>query len=600
MKIHINQKPNFSASDIVFVDCETDEKDNMVGIGCTVDGENFYYLTDMALVPELGKCKLVGHNIKADAHWLKMWGYTITSDMLWDDTMLMSYCLFGSSRPHSLKALAGDLINMHWKTYEEMTTKVVKSIKYQKYETWKDEQGKRHRKKFDPPKPVEVVKTEHVTLDQVPVEEVADYCCNDVKATFLLHKIFSLQIAKVDFNIYQEIEMPTLRVIFDMENRGIDLDVEKLSALDSKVQERIKEILGECETYAPGINIGSSKQLAPVLDAMGFWLPKTPKGNMRTNKASLERHKGAPFIDLLLEHSMYKAAKTKFLNYMVNYPKLPRISCTFNQVREDKDDSDELQGISTGRLSCSKPNLQQIPARSELAHEIRQLFIPDKGKVLVVADFSQIEPRILSHLSKDWYLQDVFNSDKDMYRALIKGTPWENREDGRTVGKTFYLALSYGAQAKKLAKVFNVSVEEAARLMQQCWDNIPQVKEWQMKTIADARQDGYVETMYGRKRFLPELASEDFFIRSSAERKAINTPVQGSAADIMKMTMAALAKAGYPLQLVVHDEIVMSIEKEDIEQVMDDVKHTMENVVKLDVPLKVGIKSGRNWDEAKS
>jgi DNA polymerase-1 len=196
-------------------------------------------------------------------------------------------------------------------------------------------------------------------------------------------------------------------------------------------------------------------------------------------------------------------------------------------------------------------------------------------------------------------LQDVFKTDQDMYTAIIKGTAWENKSDGRDVGKTVYLALSYGAQAKKLAKVFKCSVDEAQRLFNQCWENIPQVKEWQVRNVEEARKTGYVTTMYGRKRFLPDIQSVDFYVRAGAERKANNTPIQGTAADIMKMAMIKLHDAGYPLQLVVHDEVLISVAPEDVELALDDIKNIMENVVQLDVPIKVEIAAGGDWNAAK-
>ena len=596
--VYINPKIHYLSQFLpVFVDVETDEQDNFVGIGLTQNGHDLYYLTDPHSLQLLGNYRLIGHNLKFDAHMLRKWGVDLTPENLVDDTMLMSYSIYGSSKSHSLKSLAKELLDMEWKSYQEMVTKTEEVVSYQKYETWLDEQGKRKRKKLDEPKKVIKLKKTKVTLDKQPVGDVAKYCCTDVLATYRLTSYFQSQnIDRTTLQIYKDIELPTMQAIYAMENRGINLDVAKLQQLDKKVEDRIAVILEKCKEYAGDINIGSSKQLAPVLEEMGFWLPTTQKGNKSVKKAVLEMYKTNPFVNMLLEHSVLKKLNTSFTKPLSELRTLPRVYPTFNQVRSHEE---EQVGISTGRLSCSNPNLQQIPRRSDIAKEVRQLFIPDEGKVLVVADFSQVEPRVLAHLSKDWYLQDVFKTGKDMYRALIKGTPWESKTDGRDIGKTFYLALSYGAQAKKLAKVFKVTVEEAQRLMQQCWDNIPQVKEWQMKTIAKARQTGYVNTLHGRKRFLPELHADDFFTRSSAERKAINTPVQGTAADIMKLTMVALHKAGYPIQLVVHDEIILSVDKEDVEMVMDDIKHIMETIVELDVPLKVDILSGKDWNDAK-
>lgn len=597
--LHINEECLFDPSLPLFVDVETDEQDNCVGIGYTQLGtKDVYYSTTISdhLRHNFPKLYLIGHNIKFDLKLLQKWGIKLTSANVLHDTMLMSYCIYGSSRSHSLKALASELCGMEWKTYKEITSVQEEKVSTKKFETTVDDQGKKRRIKLDSPQIVRTYKTTRTTLDHIPTEQVAEYCCSDVIATSKLYQTLNNGLVGPLLSVYQDIELPTMRTLFDMENRGILLDVEKLRALDTEVTERLVDILKSCEQYAPGINIGSSKQLAPILVERGFWLPETSKGNKSTKKAVLERYKGDPFIDLLLEYSQLKKLSTSFMHPLLELPTLPRVYPTFNQVRY-KDE--ELSGISTGRLSCANPNLQQIPRRSHVAKKVRELFIPDTGKVLVVADFSQVEPRVLAHLSGDEYLQDVFNTGKDMYVALIKGTKWEHLPEGREIGKTFYLALSYGAQAKKLAGVFKCSVEEAQRMMDKCWENIPKVREWQRQTIADARTDGYVETLYGRKRFLPEAASKDFYLRASAERKAINTPVQGTAADIMKIAMNNLSRNGYPIQLVVHDEVILSVNEEDVELAIDDIKRIMETSVKLAVPLKVEIQSGGNWNAAK-
>lgn len=596
--INPNPLPLLDSNLPVYLDCETDEKDNFVGIGLTQDGNDVFYLTKLEYFKPFEKYNLIGHNLKFDAHLLHKWGIPIKPEQLIGDTMLMSYSLYGSSVSHSLKSLAKDLLNMQWSTYKEMITIVEEVTTYQKYDTWVTEDGKRRRKKRETPLPVVKTKTSKTTLDKLPVEKVAAYCCSDVWATYMLYRHFSGELmSENQYSIYDTIELPTMRVIYSMENRGIKLNVAALGKLDTKVKERIQCIIKDCKQYAGDINIGSSKQLAPILESMGFWLPTTSKGNKSVKKAVLEMYKTNPFVALLLEHSMLKKLYTSFTRPLSELKTLPRVYPTFNQVTTQEE---EQIGISTGRLSCSKPNLQQIPIKSDIAKDVRSLFIPDKKKVLIVADFSQIEPRILAHVTQDKYLQDVFNNDQDIYMALIKGTPWEHQLDGRDIAKVFYLALSYGARAKKLAKVFKCSVEEAQQRMDQCWKNIPQVKQWKINTILEARKNGHVNTLYGRIRYLPDIDSEDFFIRCSEERKAINTPIQGTAADVMKMTMVALHKAGYPIQLVVHDEVILSVDEEDVELAMDDIKHIMENIVKLDVPLKVEIKQGDNWNEAKS
>lgn len=606
MKVSINPDIStlsrvFDLQRPVFVDCETNEADVIVGIGYTQDGINFYYSTviTVELCQLLAKVCLIGHNLKFDAKLLLKWGVSLTSESLVGDTALMSYSLYGSSRSHSLKALAKDLLGMEWSTYDQMTTVTEVHEKLKKFHTVTDANGKTKRVKLDGPEVIRTVKTTKTTLDKLPVDQVAAYCCSDVLATKRLYEYFLSSMDKDSLRIYQEIELPVMKVLFGMECRGISIDVNLLKSLDTKVNTRLEEILAECKHHCGDINIGSSKQLSPVLQAKGFRLPMTSKGNLSVRRAVLERYVGDPFIDLLLEHSVLRKLYTSFTQPLSALPTLPRVYATFNQITEEDTNRDGLEGISTGRLSCSNPNLQQIPIRSDIAKQVRELFIADENKVLIVADFSQIEPRILAHITKDRYLQDVLKTDQDLYTALIRNTPWEKKPDGRDIGKTFYLALSYGAQAKKLAKVFKCSVNEATRMLNQCWDNIPQVKEWQVRNVEVARKVGYVSTMYGRKRYLPEINSEDFYIRCSAERKANNSPIQGSAADIMKLTMIQLTAAGYRLHLVVHDEVLISVDPEEVDLALDDIKHIMENVVELDVPLKVSIHAGRNWNEAK-
>lgn len=595
--VHINVPLNACPKSL-FIDIETDEKDNLVGIGYTSDGINLYYRTviDEEFKALLSKVDLIGHNIKFDAHLLKLWGVDIKSSQLVHDTMLMSYSMYGSSKGHALKQLADDLLEMRWSTYSEMVNKTETVVTKQLYDTWVTDDGKRRRKRREIPLDVIKEKQVKITLDKQPIEAVAAYCCSDVKATYDLFQFFQKNMDEIGFIVYRTMELPVMQVIFDMENRGINLDVKLLGKLDSMVSSRIAELKQSCKEFAGDINIGSSKQLAPILESLGFWLPTTNKGNKSVKKGVLELYKNHPFVAMLLEHSELKKLSTSFTQPLSELSTLPRVYPTFNQVRSHEEDQ---IGISTGRLSCSNPNLQQIPRRSDIAKEIRKLFIPDNNKVLLVADYSQIEPRVLAHIAGDEYLQDVFHSGKDMYLALIKGTKWELLENGRDVGKTFYLALSYGAQAKKLAKVFKCSVEEAQSLMQQCWNNIPKVREWQLKTIIEACKTGYVETLFGRKRYLPDINDDDFFTRSTEERRAINTPVQGSAADIMKLAMVKLQESGYPIQLVVHDEVLLSVDKDDAEMAMDDIKTIMESIVQLDVPLKVEIHQGSNWDETK-
>lgn len=584
------------------VDVETDEKDNFVGMAIYDGGQNVYYWSTWNPLFEtvfIGR-KIIAHNAKFDVRLLKKWGAHVISDNIYFDTMLASYSIDCGGETHALKPLALKHLNYKWKTYDEMTKQVTTKEHWQKFTMTKGEDGKRHKVALLEPVKVTTSKTIKQTLDTKPVDEVAHYCACDTVATWDLMKYLDRRMTPEAKWIFYHLEMPVLRIVFDMEHRGIRMDTHRLKELHGIFSGEMESIkLAIDGMIGQPININSSKQLAPQLErVMGIRLPVTEKGNSKTSKDVLQLYAGHPLADRLIEYSQVKKLVTAFTVPLAERGE--RCYPTYNQVvREQPNNENDWLGISTGRLSCSNPNLQQIPKRSKRGKLLRELFVPEEGEALVCADFSQIEPRILAHMSRDPYLIDVYRTDKDVYTSIVAGTSVAGREDARDYGKIGYLALTYMAQPKKLAKAWKCSLAEAEQIYAGMWKNLPVVRKWQNACIAYGSQLGGVKTLFKRFRSLPGLKSYEWSERASAERKAVNTPIQGSAADIMKLAMIKLTEAGYEIRLVVHDEVLVSVPAGSAERDCARIRDIMEHVTELMVPIKVDAHVGPNWGAAK-
>lgn len=584
------------------VDVETDEKDNFVGMAIYDGGLTVYYWSEWnPLFNTLFNGRgIIAHNAKFDVRLLRKWGATVTSSNIYFDTMLASYSIDSGGETHALKPLALKHLNYKWKTYDEMTKEISTKERWQQFTMEKGEDGKRHKIKLVEPKKVVTTKTIKHTLDTKPVEDVAHYCACDTVATWDLMKYLDRKMTPEAKWIFYHLEMPVLRIIFDMEHRGIRIDTSRLLELHEQFSKEQAEIKSKIDALiGTPVNINSSMQLAPHIERIvGISLPETEAGNKRTAKEVLFPHAGHPLIDLLLDYSGVKKLVSAFTTPLQTHG--GRIHCTFNQiVREDEKNENDWAGIATGRLSCSDPNLQQIPKRSKRGKLLRELFVPEDGEALVCADFSQIEPRILAHMSKDPYLIDVYRTDKDVYKSLVAGTSVGDREDARDYGKVGYLALTYLAQPKKLAKAWKCSLEEAEQIYAGMWKNLPVVKRWQNACIAYGTQLGGVKTLFKRFRSLPNLKSHEWKERAAAERRAVNTPIQGSAADIMKLAMIKLTEAGYEIRLVVHDEVLISVPIGSANGDCARIRDIMEHVTELMVPIKVDAGIGTSWGSAK-
>jgi DNA polymerase-1 len=299
---------------------------------------------------------------------------------------------------------------------------------------------------------------------------------------------------------------------------------------------------------------------------------------------------------MLLKHNVLEKLVSTYTEGLIELPTMPHVFTTYNQIVEDVNGNE--RGISTNRLSSSRPNLQQVPTRTDEGMKIRELFIPSKGKILIDADFSQIELRLLAHFTKDRLLLSAFREGKDLHTETAKvifNKP-EVTDSERHIAKTFSFAILYGAQKEKIAKTIKTSVEEAERLLANYWRALPSVISWVNRTKYEARVKRGVFTLNKRWIPLPGITSQNKWEVMSWERKAVNYVIQGSAAELLKLSLIKLWETGYKVLLTVHDEFLIECDREEEK---DKIKTLLENIVTLDVPLVADIGTGLNWKEAK-
>lgn len=545
------------------IDVETDEKDNFVGLALCQDKDIVYYYSklDDELKILISKLSIIGHNIKFDLKQMYRWGIDIKPEQLYFDTCLASYVVNTTKESHHLKDLAKEILGYSWPTYKEMV-------------------GSGRSK---------------ITLDKQSVERVANYCGMDALATYVLYERFKKVLTQQQRYILEQIETPVARVLFEMEIKGVKIDVPYLQELDKKFylqMEQISAILKEQWSKVSGdeFNVNSNRQVATLLEHQGAVLPTTDKGNKKVDKATLEQWKHLPAVEHLLTYSKIEKLYSTYTQGLLQKQKDGIIYGSFNQIT--KNDKGSEVGISTNRLSSSDPNLQNIPSRTQEGQLIEKAFIPREGKQFIYLDFSQIEPRLAVHFTGDKFLLNVYNNNRDLYDELVSGTG-RSRQDG----KTFMLALLYGAQSKKLASVFKCTEEESERILQSMWAKLPGVVSWINRTKYEARQKKGVFTL--NKRFIPVpgILSKNRYEVMHWERVAVNSVIQGSAAEIMKMSLIALKRLGRVPVLTVHDSFL--IESDSPEKDIEDIKSVLNNIVKLRVPLKVEGGIGNNWLEAK-
>ena len=400
--------------------------------------------------------------------------------------------------------------------------------------------------------------------------------------------------------------MPLIRVLADMEYCGVRIDTDMLAAYGQELGKQLSVIEARIreETGEPGLNVSSPVQLGAVLfDKMKLdpKARKNKKGNYSTDEETLtalkDRH---PVIGDILQ---FRAVKKIISTYIEPFPSLidprdGRVHTTFNQAL-----------TATGRLSSTHPNLQNIPIRTEMGREIRKAFVPSEpGRVIISADYSQIELRLMAAISGDADMIDAFRHGRDIHTAtaakVFKVSEEEVTPEQRRRAKTANFGIIYGISAFGLSQRLDIPRKEASELIEEYFRHYPAIADYMEKTKAEAREKGYVSTIFGRRRYIKDIGSRNATVRGFAERNAINAPIQGSAADIIKMAMnrvaAALKDGDYRTRMIlqVHDELVFDAPADEADAVMELVRREMESVVELAVPLTVECGSGANWLEA--
>ncbi len=448
---------------------------------------------------------------------------------------------------------------------------------------------------------------QQLRMDQVPVEHVAEYAAEDADYTWRLKELFEPQLQPAGLDkLFYETEMPLVTVLTDMESHGISLDVDFLADMGAHMAERVAAIADQVhQLVGTPFNLDSPKQLAGILfDQFGFRVVKKTKTSRSTDAETLDvlrRETQHPVFPLLLEYREIQKLRGTYVDALPNdrSPRTGRVHTSYHQT-----------GTVTGRLSSSEPNLQNIPIRTETGQQIRRAFVPrGPDEVLIVADYSQIELRVLAHFCQDEALIRAFSEDQDIHAfvaAQINGVELEDvTKEMRGRAKAVNFGIVYGQTAFGLAQSTGLSRTEAQQFIDAYFKRYPRIREFIERCLADAKRDGLVRTILGRKRPIENLNSRNANVRAQAERFAVNTVIQGSAADLIKIAMIQLhqriSAEELPLRMLlqVHDELVCEAPRHAAKEMAAAIRDVMAGAMSLRVPLKVDVASGENWLEAK-
>ncbi len=513
--------------------------------------------------------KKIGQNLKYDRNVLFNHGIDLRG--IEHDTMLQSYVCDASANRHDLDVLADKYLNLKTTHFEDIAGKGVKQL----------------------------------TFNQIEVEPAADYAAEDADVALQLHnqlnKIVSAEPA-LD-KVYKEIEIPLLNVLSNIERTGVLVDAELLHIQGEEIAKKVMAIEALAhEDAGQEFNLGSSKQIGELLyEVKGMpVIRKTPKGQPSTAEDVLEQLAvDYPLPKLILEYrslSKLKSTYTDKLPQQIN-AKTGRVHTSYHQAV-----------AATGRLSSSDPNLQNIPIRTEEGRRIREAFIAPKGYQLLAADYSQIELRIMAHLSEDKSLLSAFENGLDVHSAtaaeVFSVSLDDVNADHRRAAKAINFGLIYGMSAFGLARQLDISRTDAQQYINLYFERYPGVKRFMDSTKLNAKHQGYVETVFGRRLYLPDINSSRFQMRSYAERTAINAPMQGTAADIIKRAMINVDqwlredKVDARVIMQVHDELVLEVKKSAVKKVSEELTRIMIGAGSLAVPLEVEVGVGNNWQEA--
>ncbi|MBW1792621.1 MAG: DNA polymerase I, partial [Deltaproteobacteria bacterium] len=508
-------------------------------------------------------------NIKYDWMVLKRHGINLAGVLF--DTMLASYLINPSKRAHNLDQIALDFLDHKTITYKEISGK-----------------GKKD-----------------VSFSEIPLEKAVPYSCEDADITLMAHHVLMPLIDRADLmELYNNVELPLVPVLMNMEMTGVCVDKEKLMDLSKSFEHQLEQLESMIYSIAgEEFNIRSSQQMGRILFEK-LKLPVQKKTRKKTGystdvnvlTALADKHE---LPELILRYRTLAKLKSTYTDALLDlvHPETGRIHTSYNQTV-----------TATGRLSSSNPNLQNIPIRTDEGMEIRKAFVPRKDWILVSADYSQIELRILAHYADDDILIEAFNNDEDIHTRtateVFQVFPSFVTSELRRQAKVINFGIVYGMSPYGLSKELGISRKMAKTYIDNYFARYKGVKRFVDQTISDARKTQKTSTLLGRIRLLPDINSPNKVVREFAERTAINTPIQGTAADLIKLAMirvdAAFRENGLnsAMLLSVHDEIVFEVPPEELASVMVLVKEIMEGIWNLTVPLKVNLASGDNWAEA--
>ncbi|MGQ9617878.1 MAG: DNA polymerase I [Candidatus Aminicenantia bacterium] len=574
----------------VSVDVETNTKSHVgaeiVGVSFSVEHNRAYYLPlkhvysgapeqiekekalkiikDILEDDSIGK---VGHNIKFDYIVFKENGIKIKNIV--DDSMILSYLLDPNRRSHSLDELAMDYLSYKTTSFKELT----------------EQEGKG-------------------TLDLIDINKVASYSCEDADVALILADKLREKIREEGLEkVYREIEIPLIEVLADMEIWGVKIDTEYISEFSRFLEKELSELAIKIyKTAGLEFNINSPKQVAEILfEKLNLpAIKRTTKGKDFSTDIEVLKELSSvhPVIPLILDFRILSKLKSTYCDsiYSLINPKTGRIHTSYNQA-----------GTATGRLSSSEPNLQNIPIKTPIGKRFRRAFISEKGFSFLSADYSQIDLRVLAHFSEDQVLVSAFRNGEDIHERTASEVFGNelifSPEERRRRAKIINFSIIYGTSAHSLSKELGVSYQQAQEFINRYFQRHRGVKNFIENLIKEAEANLYVKTLFGRRRYVPELRSSSKGVRNSGKRIAINSVIQGSAADLMKKAMIDVWKLiqekGLRSRLVlqIHDEMILECHDEELEFLKGEVKRIFENVYHLKVPLTTNLSVGKNWEE---
>ncbi|MBU0759555.1 MAG: DNA polymerase I [Candidatus Omnitrophica bacterium] len=529
--------------------------------------ESGYAFEELKGIMEDEKIKKIGQNIKYEKLILSNQGVDLKGIEF--DTMIASYLLNPSKFNHNLDDLA----------FERLDHKMISA----------DDLLGTGKKR--------------VNMSEVPLDRISEYSCEDSDITLRLKRILEKDLFEKELDrLFTEIELPLIDVLSDMELSGVKIDVKLLKDMSKEVTRELEVIVENIYKMAgTKFNINSPKQLSGVLfEKLKLPVVKKTKTGFSTDVGVLERlafvHPLPKELLMYRELSKLKSTYIDALPELVN-EKTGRLHTSFNQTI-----------AATGRLSSSKPNLQNVPVKTPRGREIRKAFIGEKGNLIVSADYSQIELRILTHLSKDEELLKAFERGLDVHThtaSLIFDVDEKDvTPEQRSSAKTVNFGIVYGISAFGLSRGLSIDPASAQRFIDSYFERYPRVKLYMEDTVEEARDLGYVTTLFNRRRYIPEITAGSMREQQQAERIAINAPIQGSAADLIKIAMInihkEMAEKSFSSKMIlqVHDELVFEVPEKELKTMIKMIKEKMEGAVKLRVPVEVSVKSGKNWLEA--